>query len=90
MKNTKGSSSENPEANRQESANKTVKKNPSRQRDVVKQPSKPEHRIINIMMAELSKHISDDIQGDIFCLQAMSTKYDGHPEEYPLIIYKYT
>ena len=59
--NTKGSSPENPEATGQELVNKTVNNNPSHQSYDVQHPSEPSQRIINIMMAEISKATADDV-----------------------------
>ena len=59
--NTKISSPENPEATGQELVNKTVNNNPSHQSYDVQHPSEPSQRIINIMMAEISKATADDV-----------------------------
>ena len=80
LKNTKGSSPENPEATGQESVNKTVNNNPSSQRYEIQQSSEPAQRIINIVMAEISKSTADDVQGEILCLQEMFTNYSVLPE----------
>ena len=42
------------------------------------------------MMAELSKATAGDVEGELFCLQAMFPNYAGLPEEDPLMIYKAT
>ena len=88
--NTKISSPENPEATGQESVNKTLNKNTSLKRDDVQQPSEKAQIIINIMLAELSKSTGDDVQVDVFCPQAMFTRYARPPEEHNMIIYKAT
>eukprot|EP00980_Cylindrotheca_fusiformis_P026809 scaffold17563_cov81-Cylindrotheca_fusiformis.AAC.1 len=63
--------------------------NPLSQRDD-SQRSDPTQNIAEAMMAELSRATAGDVQGEIFCYQAMFPNYAGLPEEDPISIYKAT
>ncbi|CAJ1959006.1 unnamed protein product [Cylindrotheca closterium] len=50
----------------------------------------PAEDIIKAMKAELSRATVHDVEGEIFCLQAMFPNYAGEMEQDPLSIYKAT
>jgi hypothetical protein len=60
--------------------------------DQAEAPQQPEPMqvILQTMRAELSKATADDIEGEIYCLQAMFPNYAGLPEDDPLKIFKAT
>ena len=47
-------------------------------------------KVMEVMTAKLSSATSDDIVGEIFCLQAMFPAYAGKPKLDPLMVYKAT
>lgn len=70
---------------------KKKERNPESQQDPKsRQDSHPAENVINIMKAELSNATVDDIEGEIFCFQAMFPNYAGEPEQDPLSVYKAT
>ena len=50
----------------------------------------PVQKLIQTMMAELSQVTAENIEGEIYCLEAISPNYAGQPELDPLQIYKAT
>ena len=50
----------------------------------------PVEAIINAMKAELSNATKDDVEGEIFCFEAMFPNYAGEPEQDPLQVFKAT
>jgi len=62
----------------------------SRQRDDSPQNSDPARRVEQTLLAELSMATASDVEGEIFCLEAMFPNYAGLPEQDPLSIYKAT
>jgi len=54
------------------------------------QETQPAERIINAMTAELSNATVHDIEGEIFCFEAMFPNYAGEPGQDPLKVFKAT
>ena len=85
---------QNPEGEptgRTDSATEKKVRNPESQQDPKSsQHSHPAENIINIMKAELSNATANDIDGELFCFQAMFPNYAGEPEQDPLTVFKAT
>ena len=85
---------QNPEGEptgRTDSATEKEVRNPESQQDPKSsQHSHPAENIINIMKAELSNATANDIDGELFCFQAMFPNYAGEPEQDPLTVFKAT
>ena len=85
---------QNPEGEptgRTDSATEKKVRNPESQQDPKSsQHSHPAENIINIMKAELSNATVNDIDGELFCFQAMFPNYAGEPEQDPLTVFKAT
>src|SRR5210317_790954 len=62
----------------------------SQQAPMTSQETQPAERIINAMTAELSNATVNDIEGEIFCFEAMFPNYAGEPEQDPLKVFKAT
>src|SRR6056300_23197 len=62
----------------------------SQQAPMTSQATQPAERIINAMTAELSNATVNDIEGEIFCFEAMFPNYAGEPEQDPLKVFKAT
>lgn len=54
------------------------------------QETQPAEKVIKAMTAELSNATADDIEGEIFCFEAMFPSYAGEPEQDPLKVFKAT
>ena len=54
------------------------------------QQSHPAEKVMKAMTAELSNATVNDIEGEIFCFEAMFPNYAGEPEQDPLQVFKAT
>ena len=80
-----GTSSPNPMLPNEDGLEPASKQVPNSSRQ-----TQPAEKVIEAMTAELSNATADDIEGEIFCFEAMFPNYAGEPEQDPLKVYKAT